>query len=599
MPTYVIPPDNRVVGSGNPPQDVDDLSDMEGLLAAVLAQMAGFPGNSTIPTSNAANVTALQTLLGNYTGIGLAPSGDSTGATDWANIQGLLNLGIKNVWLQAGLFYTNATLTNTVTPTFIRGAGRWATEIRYVGTGDCIRMLNTSYGGNGNWGGGVLDLYINGTGSTAPATGLHVGDGEQYELNVAVQNFSGSGDIGIHADNSIWWTEKLHGDIWVRNCTSHVVFDVTSPSTTVASGSNGGEISQIATWSHPSAGVLDVASIPANMPASGTLNVAASGSTTAVITYMGTTGNSFTGCAYVSGSATGTVATGGAVTLVTSTNSFGYLDLTVYAYVQAGQDGVVVQNGAYPYHGRLTVKGNVGNQTASVATNALLRVTGSIPAGRSGGGYSQIYGCRLDLQAEVPSNTSGSTYQPYGVYFGSAQNNAILGCQGVIDLSQGGGTFQPCNVAIGTAANTFSFTGIVVGDGNLNPGNNPEAPVTVGTQQYFAGFMSGANGNTYTRWADFFTATLSASITVSLTPASQSAIAGPQRKTFIITQAATGGPYTVTWPKPGSPSLSSPAVYWPGGTAPTMSAGAGAVDRYELVTADGIHWYGAAYQANS
>jgi hypothetical protein len=87
--------------------------------------------------------------------------------------------------------------------------------------------------------------------------------------------------------------------------------------TTVASGSNGGEISQIATWSSPSPGVLDVATTAA-WPASGSITVAASGSTTAVVTYTGVSGNSLTGCQYVSGSASGTVSTGGAVTLTTS-----------------------------------------------------------------------------------------------------------------------------------------------------------------------------------------------------------------------------------------------------------------------------------------
>jgi hypothetical protein len=88
-----------------------------------------------------------------------------------------------------------------------------------------------------------------------------------------------------------------------------------SEATTVAAGSNGGEISTIASWSSPSAGVLDVAST-AGFPSSGTLFVAASGTTVAIVTYTGTAGgNQFTGCAYVSGSASGTVATGGAVGL--------------------------------------------------------------------------------------------------------------------------------------------------------------------------------------------------------------------------------------------------------------------------------------------
>ena len=94
--------------------------------------------------------------------------------------------------------------------------------------------------------------------------------------------------------------------------------------TTVASGSNGGEISQIASWSSPSAGVLDVTTTT-GWPTSGTVNVAASGATTAVVTYAGTAAGQLTGCAYVSGSATGTVSTGGAVTLTSvsiNTGSF-------------------------------------------------------------------------------------------------------------------------------------------------------------------------------------------------------------------------------------------------------------------------------------
>ena len=42
-PTYVIPPDDRNVGTGNPPVDVNELSDVEGLLAQTVAQLAGFP----------------------------------------------------------------------------------------------------------------------------------------------------------------------------------------------------------------------------------------------------------------------------------------------------------------------------------------------------------------------------------------------------------------------------------------------------------------------------------------------------------------------------------------------------------------------------
>jgi hypothetical protein len=78
-------------------------------------------------------------------------------------------------------------------------------------------------------------------------------------------------------------------------------------STTVASGSNTGEISQIASWSTPSAGTQAVAS-SASFPASGTVIVTTS-TTPATVTYTGTGSGTLTGCTYVSGSATGTVTT--------------------------------------------------------------------------------------------------------------------------------------------------------------------------------------------------------------------------------------------------------------------------------------------------
>lgn len=111
---FVIPPDSRSVGSGNPPQDVNELSDMEGLLAAVLAQMAGYPGNSTVPGGNSANVTAVQTLLGGtYAGPGLAPVGNSSTGGDAANIQSALNLlpAGQTLLLQPGTYYLEQTVT--------------------------------------------------------------------------------------------------------------------------------------------------------------------------------------------------------------------------------------------------------------------------------------------------------------------------------------------------------------------------------------------------------------------------------------------------------------------------------------------------------
>lgn len=71
--------------------------------------------------------------------------------------------------------------------------------------------------------------------------------------------------------------------------------------------------------------------------------------------------------------------------------------------------------------------------------------------------------------------------------------------------------------------------------------------------------------------------TLSANCTIGmLTPLTRGAFSY-----VILRQAASGGPYTATFS----------GVKWPGGTAPTMSTAASAVDRYDFVC-DGSTWYG-------
>lgn len=88
--------------------------------------------------------------------------------------------------------------------------------------------------------------------------------------------------------------------------------------TTVAAGSNGGNIANVATWggTYGGNGVLDLAANPTGLspafPASGQCLVATSAGW-ARIAYTGTSGSTLTGCTLVEGS--GTVSTGGVVVL--------------------------------------------------------------------------------------------------------------------------------------------------------------------------------------------------------------------------------------------------------------------------------------------
>ena len=93
-------------------------------------------------------------------------------------------------------------------------------------------------------------------------------------------------------------------------------------STTVASGSNGGTLANIATtWSTPSVGDLAVGST-AGFPGSGVAEVATSGGN-AFVSYTGTDATDLTGVTFLSQSSPGaatTVSTGGAVTLLQNQN---------------------------------------------------------------------------------------------------------------------------------------------------------------------------------------------------------------------------------------------------------------------------------------
>lgn len=170
-----------------------------------------------------------------------------------------------------------------------------------------------------------------------------------------------AGDLPAVSGQYLCVPTQYAPDAWTALTTTSTAFGpVTGAASTVAAGSNGGEISQIAAWASPSAGVLDVADGKLFPPGGGTATVATS-TTTATITYTGITAGALTGCAYVSGSATGTVSTGGAVTLtsaVVSTGNFtapasGSVVVTASAYVRISVNADVLALGLAA-HGTIT-----------------------------------------------------------------------------------------------------------------------------------------------------------------------------------------------------------------------------------------------------
>jgi hypothetical protein len=442
----VIPSDNRAVGQGNPPQDANQLSDMEGLLAAVLAQLAGFPGGSTIPTNNAANVTAVQTILGTYTGIGLAPSGGD----DALNVQALINLGVKTVWLQAGTFSGVTTVTSSAPPTYINGAGRWATTWNYTGTGDAFRLYTTSNysgGGGGPAGGGIKGMTIDGTGCGAGSAGIHAGDIYNLDWDCGVRHFQGTGSKAFWFDNKYAGNgcEQMHGRIWAETSTTHVLFDVNPAAGYAPAGSfdrthldifidgkgkgdlvvlnNGAYIvnGDVGIFGNTDYGSSKFWCLKLTGPA--TYTFTATNASPCVFT---ASGSSFTNGTPVS--LLGSVPTG--FTAGTS-------------YFIVGASGTTFQLSA-TYGGAAINSTSTGSGTVFNSANA---------------NYSAI--TNSTLRAGIECNGTSGT-QPGTIDFVSQQNNVITGCTGILDFS-GNNPFAAASNIIGS----FQFDGPVYGDGTL------------------------------------------------------------------------------------------------------------------------------------
>jgi hypothetical protein len=187
--------------------------------------------------SPAAAATAVTPDWVNVLTWGADPTGtaDSTSAIT-TSISKLPSAG-GVIYFPAGTYKISTTITCEKVPTYFVGDGPWASTIAFYGSQDCFHIFDpTTYSTRTKYAGGFRGITIDGSHTTGAATALHIGDLLQYDLDVAVQNFTKSGSMGVHLDNAYYWTEQLHGRIYAQNCASHVVFDATGTANT-ASGS--------------------------------------------------------------------------------------------------------------------------------------------------------------------------------------------------------------------------------------------------------------------------------------------------------------------------------------------------------------------------
>ncbi len=182
---------------------------------------------------------------------------------------------------------------------YIKGNMALTSSSSGVPTGNVAMLTLKGNDGTGDasrWFFGQLWLKVegnpgDGTGTTYPY-GIY-SDGQGYIRQCA--GFISHSLTGSNMNNAeCSFSGSIAGD--------NNLADLVPQQNTTASGSNGADISTIGAWSSPSAGVFAVASTT-GFDSSGFITVALASGDSATISYSATTGTTFTGCAYISGSA--------------------------------------------------------------------------------------------------------------------------------------------------------------------------------------------------------------------------------------------------------------------------------------------------------
>lgn len=500
------------------------------------------------------------------------------------------------------------------------GPGRSTCTLDYRGTGDCLRASGTVRPNSGTFFelagmGGIFNGFtIAGENAGVGATGLHIGDSEGFELgpDLYVRNFTGTiaapvialgasaSTGGTFAGGAVYWK------VTATTGTTNAIESVVSNQITTTVAANG---TQQITWSAVTGATgytvyrsigstyYVVAQTTAtsytdtgSSLSSGALNWPAppgGGACGILFDNMVMWTENITGRATVYNCSNAVMFYGANLQGTTGGYSFMYNDLSFKIQAFQQQNGVVFANGATYQGGRLSIRANMQNNAAATA-NALLVLTGKTPAGRGGAGSSSaITNSYLYIGAETDG---GNANNPQTVRYGDpgSGQNSISNCSGGMTFT-GGWTASNYAISSTAAAPQFQFLGPVVGDASLAPGAgfNVAGALKHGRTTLFS---SGTINMDVGDFAGVFT--LSANLTIAFSGTK----AGPQVKVIPIKQAATGGPWTVTWPHNASPTLASPTVLWAGGTAPTQTATAGALDVYELVTWDGVTFLGRFWQ---
>lgn len=437
---------------------------------------------STIPTTHAAGFTIYQVATAAGLG-GMLQSGNNL--SDLASVsaaQANLNVTQGLKFLTGGGTISASTITAAqsagfqgifLDPRYVWSAG--GLVIKDISNFIIESRMAGSIGFSGNIAyntGGYVS-----TGSSS-ADGIQVySDGTNPTQGIMFRN------LAIVGSNSY---AVVHFGGRQRRCAMEdcFVLNTGNVSTTIAAGSNGGSIANIASWSSPSAGTLDVASSASFPSAGGTVLIATSNGVAAV-TYTGTGTGTLTGCTLNSSASAGTVATGGAVQLT----SFAVVDDTALNgansedqsflrcdFASSGSGGVLgIDISNISQHANDTLWSDIATASSGMVSLAAL--------GGGGHNFLNYYDRSTSSGATVATVwNSGSTLVFRG---GEDQNNASTGVAHLLDNSSANTVIDSRNLtqsATGNAtlASVLAGTLTLLGRCKFN-GTAPALAISGGT----------------------------------------------------------------------------------------------------------------------
>lgn len=262
--------------------------------------------------------------------------------------------------------------------------------------------------------------------------------------------------------------------------------------------------------------------------------------------------------------------------------SFAYSDYgAIKLCPLANQDGIVINNGCLVVPLRMDVTGNFGQSISGGNTGAMLRITGS---STSAGGlsYSSLTGNFSFLGETDWDGGAGAT--PHQTINVDSNFNNRFEVTGFLYFING---WTATNCLGGGGTGTFLFHGFCFGDSHISDTGSFAILTTVGGTAKALGVYPIGVGELVLATGDVFDfGALFQNATITF---SSSAPTMPREITIYATQAASGGPYTITWPV-------APLIKWTSGSAPTMTATAGHTDVYKLYTSGNGAWIGQAIQ---